>query len=233
MLEVDVDVGRFAALGADETFEQQAAARGVDRGDAKHVTHRRVGGRTAALAENVLRLREADDAVHGEEIRRVFQLRISASSCWSCCVTSSGMPSGNALAAPSQVRLFQRLLRGQTGDADLVRILVAQLVEGEPAPVGDFLRARDGVRVAARTAEPFPRGVSGGGRRSARGGTGLVDGAAFADAGQHVLQDAAARGVIQHIAGSDGGRPCRAREFGNASCRRTASLGRRRRVSAR
>ncbi len=31
VLEIDIDVGRFAALGADETLEQQAAAHGIDR----------------------------------------------------------------------------------------------------------------------------------------------------------------------------------------------------------
>ena len=54
VLEVDVDVGRFLAFGADETLKQQAAARGIDRGDAEDVTDRRVGGGTAALAQDVL-----------------------------------------------------------------------------------------------------------------------------------------------------------------------------------
>ena len=75
MFEIDVDVGRFPALGTDETFEQQAGAGGIDRGDAEHVAHRRIGGGPAALAQDALRAGEPDDAVHREEIRRVFQLR--------------------------------------------------------------------------------------------------------------------------------------------------------------
>ena len=55
MLEIDVDVGRFLALGTDETFEQQAGAGRVDRGDAEHVAHRGIGGGPAALAQDVLR----------------------------------------------------------------------------------------------------------------------------------------------------------------------------------
>ncbi len=61
----------------------------------------------------------------------------------------------------------------------------------------------------------------------------LVDGAAFADAGQHILQHAPLRRVIEHVAGRDG-RHARGAGSGSASrCRRTASFGRRRKVSAR
>ena len=35
VLEVDVDVGRLAALGREEALEEQVRARGIDRGDAE------------------------------------------------------------------------------------------------------------------------------------------------------------------------------------------------------
>ena len=74
VLEIDVDVGRFAALGRNEALEQQVEARRVDLGDPETVADRRVGRRAAPLAEDVLRASEADDVVHGEEIGRVAEL---------------------------------------------------------------------------------------------------------------------------------------------------------------
>ena len=57
VLEIDVDVGRLAALLGDEALEQKIVAVGIDRGDAEHVADGAVGGRAAALAQDVLRLR--------------------------------------------------------------------------------------------------------------------------------------------------------------------------------
>src|SRR5690606_40219842 len=68
VLEIHVDVRRFVALLGQEAFEQQAHARRVDGGDPEHVADHGVGGRTAALAQDPARAREADDVVHGEEV---------------------------------------------------------------------------------------------------------------------------------------------------------------------
>ena len=61
VLEIDVDVGRLAALLRHEALEQQVVRGRIDRGDAQHVADRGVGGAAAALAEDVLRSREPDD----------------------------------------------------------------------------------------------------------------------------------------------------------------------------
>ena len=55
VLEIDVDVGRLVALGGDEALEQQVAAHRVDLGDAEAIADGGIGGRAAALAEDVLR----------------------------------------------------------------------------------------------------------------------------------------------------------------------------------
>src|SRR5262249_25870389 len=78
MLEIDVDVGRLVALGRDEALEQKIADHRIDFGDAKTEAERRIGRRTAALTENALAFREADDVVHRQEIRRVIELRDQA-----------------------------------------------------------------------------------------------------------------------------------------------------------
>src|SRR3546814_19776393 len=52
MLEVDIDVGRFAPLGRYEALEQQLGSHGVDRGYAEHIADRAIGCRSAPLAED-------------------------------------------------------------------------------------------------------------------------------------------------------------------------------------
>ena len=52
VLEIDVDIRRLAPLGGNKAFEQQVDLGGIDRGDAETVAHRRIGRRTAPLAEN-------------------------------------------------------------------------------------------------------------------------------------------------------------------------------------
>ena len=53
VLEIDVDVGRLAALGADEALEQHVDLLGIDRGDAEAIAHHRIGRRAAPLAEDI------------------------------------------------------------------------------------------------------------------------------------------------------------------------------------
>src|SRR6185369_4696523 len=52
MLEIDVDVGRLAALLTNEALEQQVAGRRVDRGDAEAITDGAVRRRAAPLAQD-------------------------------------------------------------------------------------------------------------------------------------------------------------------------------------
>ncbi len=74
MLEIDVDIGRLAAIGGDETLEQQAAVARIDIGDAQAVADRRVRRRATALTENVLAAGISDDGMDGEKIGRVIEL---------------------------------------------------------------------------------------------------------------------------------------------------------------
>ena len=74
MLEINIDVRRLVALPGDETLEQHGHARRIDRGDAQRVADRRVGGRTAALAQDARAPGKADDVLDGEEKRLVAEL---------------------------------------------------------------------------------------------------------------------------------------------------------------
>ncbi len=74
VLEIDIDVGRLIALAADEALEQHRTARRIDLGDAERIANGGIGGRAASLAQDVLRARECNDVVDGEEVRLVAQL---------------------------------------------------------------------------------------------------------------------------------------------------------------
>src|SRR3546814_10458628 len=51
VLEIDVDVGRLAAILGHEAREEQVMLQGVDRRDAKQEADDRIGGRSASLAQ--------------------------------------------------------------------------------------------------------------------------------------------------------------------------------------
>ncbi len=68
MLEIDVDIRRFVARSTDEAFEQQIHLDGIDGGDLQAIADGGVGGRAAALAENLLRAGKVHEIAHGEEI---------------------------------------------------------------------------------------------------------------------------------------------------------------------
>ena len=203
MLEVHVDVGGFVALGGDEALEQQPAAGGVDAGDAQHVADGGIGGGAAALAQDVLAAGVADDAVHRQEIGGVPKLLDQAQlvAQLGCHRVRDGLRVAPGGAFPGQP--LQGLLRGQGRVFDLVGVLIAQVGEVEAAPAGEFDGAGDGVRVAGEQ----PGHVLG--RLQVPVGVALppepggIDGAAFPDAGHHVLQDAPLRMVEQHVAGGD------------------------------
>ncbi len=74
MLEIHVDVGRLAALAADEPGKEQSAGDGIDLGDAQAVADHGVGRRTPALAQDALAAGVADQVVDRQEIGLVAQL---------------------------------------------------------------------------------------------------------------------------------------------------------------
>ena len=57
MLEIHVDVGRLAPFGAEKALEQHIELVGIDGGDAQGIADRRIGRRTAPLAQNIPALR--------------------------------------------------------------------------------------------------------------------------------------------------------------------------------
>ena len=119
----------------------------IDRRDAEAEADGRVGGRAAALAEDVSRAGEADEVPHGEEIRFVVQVADELEFVLELVADFFGDAARVALggALPGELRRDIRAASGLSG-ASSVGIFVAQLVEREAAAVGDFDGAGDGVR---------------------------------------------------------------------------------------
>ena len=170
MLEIDIDVGRLAPLLRDETLEQKIVALGIDRGDAEHIADGAVGGRAAALTENVLAAGKTDDRVHRQEIGRIAELLDEAQLMGEDRHHFIGHAFGIARGGTFKGQLFERLLRREAGHGALFWILIGKLVEREAAARGDFDCACQGLGIAAKEPRHFFAAVSDSDRRGARAG---------------------------------------------------------------
>src|SRR5207302_10146963 len=139
---------RLVALGRDEPLEEEVDARGIDGGDAEAVAHHRIRRRTAALAEDAARPREADDVVDGEEIGRVGELRDEGELMLDLRPYRGGYASRIALRRALPGEMDELLLRHAAVGSDLVGILVAQLVDAATTALGEFDVAGNGLLVA-------------------------------------------------------------------------------------
>ena len=199
VLEIDVDIRRLLAVGADEALEQQIDLGRIDRGDPEAVADRRVRRRAAPLAQDLLAARETDDVVDGQKIGRVVELIDQREFPVEAGADFFRHAGGKIDARALLHEIDEMGVRCLAGRNRLVGILVFELVERECAGLGDLDRAREGRLVSGEK----PRHVGwrlemalGVGREPQAG---LADAHALADAGQHVLERASVRGVIEHV----------------------------------
>src|ERR1044071_2184860 len=149
MLEIDIDIGRLAARGADKALEQDIDLRRIDRGDTEAIADDRIRRRTAPLTQDVLAARELDDVVHGQEIAREIELLDQLELVLDALANIAGNTGSEFLAGAAPGQLGQPLLGREAGRHWLLGIFVAQLVEAEMAACDDFERAGEGVLIAA------------------------------------------------------------------------------------
>ncbi len=145
VLEIDVDVGGLVALLAEEPLEQEIDAVRIDRCDPQAITDRRVGRRSAPLAEDVPPAGKPHQVPHREEVGLVMQfldqpqlmLQELADFLWNAARIT---PLRSLPGEPRE--MFQRSHPGRT---QLLGILVAQLVERERAAIGNLDAAGNGL----------------------------------------------------------------------------------------
>ena len=74
MLEINVDVRRFVARGADESLKQHVNPVGINGRDAQAIADGGIRGGAAPLTENPARASKADQIVDREEVRLDLQI---------------------------------------------------------------------------------------------------------------------------------------------------------------
>ena len=165
VLEVDVDVGGFVPLAAEEPFEQHVQPVGIDGRHAQAITDRRVGRAAAPLAQNASLAGEPHQVVHGEKIGLVAQVGDQRQ----LVLDQRANLVGNAL------RITLRPRRPRSAASDIP----AASAPAEPAPRDTRSATRRARRSSARqfpacgprppaprqTARPFPRAISSNARR--------------------------------------------------------------------
>ena len=115
-----------------------------------------------------------------------------------------GHPLGIALGCPLPSKPLQRLLRRQAGDRGFVGILIGQLVQRKPAALCDLDRAGERLGMAAEQPRHLIRGFQVAIGMPLAAETGVVDRNVVPNAGDDILQNAAARHMKQHVVGDDG-----------------------------
>ena len=201
VLEVHVDVGGLVALARDEALEQHRHARRVHLGDAERVAGGGVRRRTASLAQDAAPARELDEVVHGQEIALVAELADQREFTLDELPDRRRRPRGPAshrarLDQAAQVRRRRRACRH-----DLLRILVAKLVERETAAPGDVPRRVD-QRARVQRLDALERAQRALPVRVQRA-AGTRDRRLQAYRGQEILERPAAALVHVHVAGRD------------------------------
>ena len=207
MLEINVDIGRFAAFFGNEARKQQVVLHRIDGGDAEHIADRRIRRRSAPLAQDAAPLRKGDDIVDGEEIGGVFGLgddgEFMGQQCLDLCRHAIGPARSRFL--PGQ--RLQPALRAVPGRDGLVGIFIAEFVEAKVDPRQNIETGGDGLRTIGEQSRHFGRRFQmafGVGRQPPPG---IDQPGLFADAGQHIVEMALIGGGIERRVDRDNRHP--------------------------
>ena len=177
----------------------------IDTGDAEDVAHRRIGRRAAPLAQDrrIAAAREIDDVLDGEEIAGEIELGDQRQFARQRGLDTLGHPVRIAPRSPGAHFAFEEGLRGLAVGVDFFRILVAQFIEAEAAPVSDLARGGNRVRPAGEQALhggrafEVPLGIG------VEQVPGARDRGLVPDRGHHVLQRAAFGRVVVDVVGGE------------------------------
>src|SRR5580692_5570824 len=142
MLEIDIDVGRLAALFRDETGEEEVDLLGVHLGDAEAIADRAIGRGASPLAEDAFRAREGDHLMNSEEIALESELGDERELIGDELANLVRDAEGIFLLRVAVLRAFEGQIRKVlpcrlARRHGLVRIFILEFVEGEAAGLGD------------------------------------------------------------------------------------------------
>ena len=199
--EVDVDVGRLLPVFAEEAFEQQFHANGIDSGDAQAEADGGVGRRATPLTEDPLAPRESHDVPHDEEVAGKTELADHPQ-----LVRELAVVPGRALRAPPLVRpLFdepgQILVGGDPRRQRKCRHAGLELLQPERAPLGNGERGPHALLGAAPALVDAAHGLECPLRVGAQPRPHGVEGAFMTQRDQHVVHEARVGGGVVHVVG--------------------------------
>ena len=203
MFEIDIDIGRLAAFLGEKTLEQKIDLDRIDGSHAEHETHGRIGRRSPALTQDVLRPRVMDDVVHGQKIMRVIEFFDQRQFLLQGGAQLVIDPLREIFRNALPCKILQMLLRGLARRHRFVGIAVFQFVERKCDAAGKAKRLGDRIGMIAKQPDHFrcrfqmPLGV--GLQQAARGFNGRL----LADAGDDILQHPALADVVQHVVGGE------------------------------
>ncbi len=201
MFEIDVDIGRLAALLGEKPLEQKIDLDGIDGGDPQHETHGRIGRRSPALTQDVLRARIAHDVMNGQKIMRVTEFFDQRQFLLQGGAQFFIDALREIFRDPLPGKKFQVLLCGLARRHRLVGIAVFQFVQRKADAAGEPQRLGDRIGIIAKQPDhlgsrfQMPLGV--GLQQAAR----FFNGRLLADAADDILQHPAFAVVVQHIIG--------------------------------
>ena len=199
--DVEIDVGRLAALAREKPLEQQHHPRGIDGRDPQAVADYRVGRRAAPLAEDAVLAAVLNNLAHRQEIaavvefldQRQFPVDLLADGLWNAARKPRARTVERELAEPAG--------RGKAVGQPLSRIAIADLGQRERAALRHLAGSRDERRLVGEQPRHLRRRlqiVLGVRLEPAAGGRQRN---AVADTGDHILHVAARRLVVQHFGG--------------------------------
>ena len=186
VLEVHVDVRRFAPVAGNEALEQKIDLFRVHGGNAQAKADRGIGGAAPALAQDALLSGVADQVVDGQEIRGVIQLPDQFEFVFDHPADPLRNTAGVTLLRRFPGQVLQPLLTAEAFGGLFVRIFIAQFVQAEAALLRQLDAARHGVPVTLVQPQHVARRAQmalGVGLEPEPGG---IDGHALAHAHQHV-----------------------------------------------
>lgn len=193
--EVDIDVGPGLAVLGEKAFEEEAAADGIDGGDAEAIADRRVGCGAPTLAEDALGLGELGDLPNDEEVsgeskamnESKLMLKVFADVLTYFAVTATGALEGELMEeggffVGAEWPFCLRVVEGGK--------LVAEVFESEVESVGETVGIEEGFGEIGEELLDLLRGFQVALGIGLEESAGIVEGAMVAEAGKGIGEEA-------------------------------------------
>ena len=190
MFEIDIDIGRFAALFGHEAREQQVMFDRVDRSDLEQIADNRIGCRPAPLAQDrrFLVAGEFHQVVNRQEVIGVASLADQRELLLHQFMRPCRDTLRPAFARRLEHEMLEPVLRFPALRDRFVRVFIAQVVEREAYARQQLCTRVDRFGIIAEQPDHFARPLEvplGIGRKP---GASLCNGGPLADTAQHIVQ---------------------------------------------